>query len=165
MGSGGQQGAGGTATGGQESDPAGPEDTTISWGTDLQPPEVVEGARMLAASLVNPGASDYRATGDQHRTYHFEAAGADVVINGHDHLYERVASQSADGRPTDRGIRQFTAGTGGAELYRFVTTAPNSEVRIAQYGILRLALQPGGYRWEFVLTAGGLADSGNDICH
>jgi len=94
-----------------------------------------------------------------------EAAGADVVINGHDHLYERFASQSADGRPTDRGIRQFTAGTGGAELYRFVTTAPNSEVRIAQYGILRLALQPGGYRWEFVLTAGGLADSGNDICH
>ena len=78
MGSGGQQGAGGTATGGQESDPAGPEDTTISWGTDLQPPEVVESARMLAASLVNPGAGDYRATGDQHRTYHFEAAGADV---------------------------------------------------------------------------------------
>ena len=77
----------------------------------------------------------------------------------------RFASQSADGRPADRGIRQFTAGTGGAELYRFVTTAPNSEVRIAQYGILRLSLQPGAYRWEFVLTAGGLADSGNDICH
>ena len=94
-----------------------------------------------------------------------EAAGADVVINGHDHLYERFASQSADGRPADRGIRQFTAGTGGAELYRFVTTAANSEARIAQYGILRLSLQPGAYRWEFVLTAGGLADSGNDMCH
>jgi len=77
-GSGGKPGAGGTATGGQENDPAGPEDTTISWGTDLQPPEVVESARMLAASIVDPGADDYRAKGDQHRTYHFEAAGADV---------------------------------------------------------------------------------------
>jgi hypothetical protein len=94
-----------------------------------------------------------------------EAAGADVVINGHDHLYERFASQTADGRPSERGLRQFTAGTGGAELYRFVTSAANSEARIAQFGILRLSLQPGAYRWEFVLTAGGLADSGNDMCH
>jgi hypothetical protein len=94
-----------------------------------------------------------------------EASGADVVINGHDHLYERFARQAADGRPSERGLRQFTAGTGGAELYRFVTTAPNSEVRIAQFGILRLALQPGAYRWEFVLTTGGLADSGSETCH
>lgn len=94
-----------------------------------------------------------------------EAGGADVVINGHDHLYERFAVQSADGRPSERGLRQFTAGTGGAELYRFVTTAPNSEARIAQFGILRLSLQPGAYRWEFVLTAGGLADSGSEMCH
>lgn len=77
-GSGGLQGAGGSATGGQENDPAGPENTTISWGTDLQPPDVVESARMLAASLVSPDADDYRAKGDQHRTYHFEAASADV---------------------------------------------------------------------------------------
>lgn len=94
-----------------------------------------------------------------------EAAGADVVINGHDHLYERFAIQTADGRPSDRGLRQFTAGTGGAELYRFVTVAPNSEVRIAQFGLLRLALQPAAFRWEFVLTTGGLADSGTEICH
>jgi hypothetical protein len=94
-----------------------------------------------------------------------EAGGADVVINAHDHLYERFASQTADGRPSERGVRQFIVGTGGADLYRFVTTAPNSEARIAQFGILRLSLQPTAYRWEFVLTAGGLADSGNDVCH
>jgi acid phosphatase type 7 len=94
-----------------------------------------------------------------------EIGGADVVVAAHDHLYERFTKQTADGRPSDRGIRQFTAGTGGAELYRFLTTAPNSEVRIAQFGILRLLLQPAAYRWEFVLTAGGLADSGTDMCH
>jgi hypothetical protein len=94
-----------------------------------------------------------------------EGAGVDVIVNGHDHLYERFARQTADGRPSDRAPRQFVAGTGGADLYRFVTTAPNSEARIAQFGILRLALQPTGYRWEFVLAAGGLGDSGTEGCH
>lgn len=94
-----------------------------------------------------------------------EIGGADVVISAHDHLYERFAKQTQEGRPSERGIRQFTVGTGGAELYRFITTAPNSEVRIAQFGILRLSLQPTGYRWEFVLTAGGLGDSGTEGCH
>lgn len=94
-----------------------------------------------------------------------DAGGADVVVNGHDHVYERFARQSADGRPADRGIREFVAGTGGAELYRFTTVAPNSEVRIAQFGVLRLVLQPTSYRWEFVGVQGGLADSGNEPCH
>jgi acid phosphatase type 7 len=94
-----------------------------------------------------------------------EANGADLVVNAHDHLYERFAKQAADGRPSERGIRQFVVGTGGADLYRFVTVAPNSESRIAQFGVLHLALQPTGYRWEFVLANGGLADSGTDVCH
>jgi 3',5'-cyclic AMP phosphodiesterase CpdA len=93
-----------------------------------------------------------------------EAGGADAVVNAHDHLYERFARQTAEGRPSEQGVRQFIAGTGGAELYRFVTTAPNSEARIAQHGVLHLALQPAGYRWEFVLAAGGLGDSGSEAC-
>lgn len=94
-----------------------------------------------------------------------EASGVDVVVNGHDHVYERFAKQTVEGRPSDRGIRQFVVGTGGAQLYGFVTTAPNSETRIAQFGVLHLSLQPNGYRWEFVLTSGGLGDSGTDTCH
>jgi hypothetical protein len=94
-----------------------------------------------------------------------DAGGADVVVNGHDHVYERFAKQAADGRPADRGIREFVAGTGGAELYRFITVAPNSEMRIAQFGVLRLLLQPTSYRWEFVRVQGGLADSGSEPCH
>ena len=94
-----------------------------------------------------------------------EAGGADVVVNGHDHVYERFAKQTAEGRPADRGIRQFIAGTGGADLYRFISVAPNSEVRLVQFGVLRLFLQPTSYRWEFTGVQGGLADSGSEPCH
>ena len=53
-----------------------------------------------------------------------EASRAEVVLNGHDHLYERFARQTADGSADPvNGIRQFTAGTGGAELYSFVRAA------------------------------------------
>jgi hypothetical protein len=93
-----------------------------------------------------------------------EASGADVVVNGHDYVYERFARQTVDGRASEAGVRQFIAGTGGAPLYRFVTTAPNSEVRIEQFGVLRLVLQPSAHRWEFVLASGGLGDSGSDTC-
>ncbi len=56
--------------------------------------------------------------------------GADVVLNGHDHTYERFALQNPSGGadPT-RGIREFVVGTGGAGLYSFPTIQANSEVR------------------------------------
>src|SRR5207245_5290119 len=43
--------------------------------------------------------------------------GVDIVLNGHDHMYERFAPQDADGRATSTGIREFVVGTGGAHLY------------------------------------------------
>lgn len=94
-----------------------------------------------------------------------EVEGVDLVVNGHEHLYERFAKQTADGRPSERGLRQFTAGTGGAPLYQFAGATANSEVRLSQFGVLRLALLPGAYRWEFVPVSGGLADSGTELCH
>ena len=58
-------------------------------------------------------------------------AGADVVINGHDHDYERFAPQDPNGRADRaRGIREFVVGTGGAALRTFPTTAANSELRV-----------------------------------
>jgi 3',5'-cyclic AMP phosphodiesterase CpdA len=93
------------------------------------------------------------------------AAGVDVVVVGHDHLYERFGPQDPDGRPDrPRGIRQFIAGTGGALLYNFVTTKPNSEVRISAYGEQKLTLQPESYQWEFVPVS-GQNDFGTDSCH
>jgi hypothetical protein len=95
------------------------------------------------------------------------AAGADVVVNGNDHVYERFAPQDPDGRlDPSRGIRQFTVGTGGGELYGFRTPAANSQVRGSEYGVLKLTLQAAGYSWQFVPIAGGsLRDSGSDSCH
>jgi hypothetical protein len=95
-------------------------------------------------------------------------AGAEVVINGHEHIYERFAPQRPDGTvDPQRGIRQFTVGTGGASLYDLGKPLRNSEVRDNQdLGVLKLTLYPAGYTWEFVPVAGGRTrDSGAAPCH
>jgi acid phosphatase type 7 len=95
--------------------------------------------------------------------------GADVVLSGHDHSYERFAPQNPDGEadPT-RGIRQFVVGTGGAGLYDFdfATLEPNSEVRNnSAHGVLKLTLHPTSYDWEFVPVAGqSFTDAGSAKC-
>ena len=93
-------------------------------------------------------------------------AGADVVMNGHDHLYERFAPQDDRGRPDAAGIRQFIVGTGGGGVYAFGRVAANSEVRNnTTYGVLKLTLSPGRYAWEFVPMAGSqFRDSGSAAC-
>jgi alkaline phosphatase len=94
-----------------------------------------------------------------------ETANAEVILNGHDHLYERFARQMADGSPDPvRGIRQFTAGTGGAELYRFVRQAQNSEARIMQFGVVQLTLRPAQVDWAFINVSGAAVDTGLDTC-
>ena len=93
------------------------------------------------------------------------AAGVDVVVVGHDHLYERFAPQDPDGRfDPVRGIRQFIAGTGGANLYSFVTVRANSEKRISAFGVLKLTLEADRYDWEFIPVSGE-RDRGSDMCH
>ncbi|HSL25597.1 MAG TPA: metallophosphoesterase, partial [Acidimicrobiia bacterium] len=84
------------------------------------------------------------------------AAGADVILNGHDHIYERFARQDPNGAADSAsGIRQFTVGTGGAGLTSVVAVQPNSELRNeTDHGVLKLSLQPGRYDWEFVPIAG-----------
>ncbi|MBI2189432.1 MAG: metallophosphoesterase [Acidobacteria bacterium] len=92
-------------------------------------------------------------------------AGADVVLVGHDHFYERFGPQDPGGRPDPaRGLRQFTVGTGGAVLYQAGPAAPNSEARRAAFGVLRLTLASGGYDWEFVAVSGP-GDAGTATCH
>ena len=73
------------------------------------------------------------------------AAGADVVLNGHDHDYERFAPQTPTGAADPaRGIREFVVGTGGESHYSVQRTLqPNSEVRNADtFGVLQLTLHP-----------------------
>jgi hypothetical protein len=96
------------------------------------------------------------------------AAGADVVLNAHQHAYERFAPQTPEGEADPaRGIREFIVGTGGASHEPFGTIQPNSRVRDAgTYGVIRLTLHPDGYGWRFAPVAGeAFTDSGADECH
>jgi len=95
-------------------------------------------------------------------------AGAEAIINGHDHDYERFAKQNYQGeRRPYHGIREFVVGTGGAGLRPFPSRLPNSLVRQADtFGVLKLVLRPGSYRWQFLPAAGGtFTDSGRGKCH
>jgi hypothetical protein len=94
-------------------------------------------------------------------------AEADVVLNGHDHTYERFAPQDPTGiADPGRGIREFVVGTGGADLYSFGSPEPNSEVREnSAHGVLKLTLYPTRYQWEFIPIAGQtFTDSGSAAC-
>ena len=93
-------------------------------------------------------------------------AAVDVVVNGHDHLYERFAPQDPEGRSDPlRGIRQFTVGTGGAELYAPAQLRPNSERISSEFGVLKLTLNKTSYAWEFIAVDGRIRDSGSANCH
>lgn len=93
--------------------------------------------------------------------------GAEVVVNGHDHDYERFAPQDAAGKAAPNGVREFVAGTGGAPERQWGHLQPNSEARDAStWGVLKFSLYPGRYEWEFIPVAGGtFHDSGSGECH
>jgi hypothetical protein len=92
---------------------------------------------------------------------------ATVVINGHDHDYERFAPQDPDGKPDPRGIREFVAGTGGRNHRPFASPLPTTEARNADtFGVLKITLHPGAYEWEFIPEAGKtFHDSGTGSCN
>ena len=91
----------------------------------------------------------------------------DVVLNGHEHFYERFAPQTPEGRRDEAtGIRQFIVGTGGRSVWDVDTRAANSErVGTETYGVLKLTLHPTSYSWEFIPTEPRFFDSGSASCH
>jgi acid phosphatase type 7 len=95
------------------------------------------------------------------------AAHADLILDGHDHLYERFALQSPAGKADASGIREFIVGTGGASPQSFGATAANSQVRNAgTFGVLQLTLHAHSYDWQFIPIAGStFTDSGTQATH
>jgi acid phosphatase type 7 len=95
-------------------------------------------------------------------------AGVDVVLNGHEHVYERFAPLSARGT-LDRGhgIVEMIVGTGGHSLYPASRLRPDSEAfQNTTFGVLTLRLAPGRFRWRYLAAPGGeLLDSGTHGCH
>ena len=94
-------------------------------------------------------------------------AGADVVLSGHEHNYERFAPQTPDGTADPaRGIREFVVGTGGGGAYRLGPPIANSETGRAEYGVLQLTLTSQAYRWQFIpVPPSSFRDSGSAACH
>ncbi|MGH2720393.1 MAG: metallophosphoesterase, partial [Actinomycetota bacterium] len=91
--------------------------------------------------------------------------GADVLLTGHLHSYERFAPQDPDARPDPNGVRQFTVGTGGKSTTSNDGSAPNSERSGDDFGVLKMTLRPDAYAWEFVSTDDdGFSDTGSTAC-
>jgi acid phosphatase type 7 len=91
---------------------------------------------------------------------------ADVVVNGHDHDYERFVPMDAKGQPDTKGVREFIVGTGGAVMRNFGAVKATSELRYnSTNGIIVFTLYADHYDWEFVPTSGKFQDSGSGDCH
>lgn len=93
-------------------------------------------------------------------------AGAELVVSGHEHNYERFKQMNASGSAVSSGLRQIVVGTGGASLYPFGSSLSTSEVRNSTtYGVLKLSLSSTGYSWNFVPIAGRtFTDNGSTSC-
>ncbi|MES2742894.1 MAG: metallophosphoesterase [Pseudomonadota bacterium] len=117
------------------------------------------------------GHGDTTRMRDVWQTLH--AAGAELVLSGHDHNYERFAPQDAFGKlDLAGGVRQFVVGTGGAFLTPLRWARPHSEARDnSGHGVLKLELRDNGYSWQFLPAPAdhdaALAppDSGTARCH
>lgn len=95
--------------------------------------------------------------------YHY---GVDVILNGHDHDYERFAPQNPFGEADRQGIRQFVVGTGGTDQRPFLQIQPNSEVRATDsWGVLQFTLHEQSYDWAFMPIDGqSFRDVGRSDC-
>ncbi len=92
-------------------------------------------------------------------------AGADVVLNGHDHNYQRYAPLDAGGAPSPTGTREFVVGTGGRGRYDLQPDSRREAGTADAWGVLELTLRPEGYDWRFVPVAGATyEDSGSGRC-
>lgn len=94
------------------------------------------------------------------------AANAEVVVNGHNHQYERFAPQNPAGARDDaKGIVQIVPAVGGDDLYPFGTPKPNSLVRRNDtYGFVKFSLAPTSWSSQFISAAGATLDSASGVC-
>jgi hypothetical protein len=108
--------------------------------------------------------SDRRVAPFWHRLY---IGGADVILNGHDHDYERFLPQTPEGTvDSTNGIVEIITGTGGGVLRGFRAAVPHSAYQVqGHYGVLKLTLGAAAYRYAFLGVDGTVWDRGGGACH
>jgi hypothetical protein len=97
----------------------------------------------------------------------FDAQGGDLVLNGHDHNYERFSKINSLGQPSASGVREIIVGTGGTGLRGQGFVQPGSEVRnFDTHGIVDISLSSTGYSGTFVPAPGfgSFTDSFSGTC-
>jgi hypothetical protein len=92
-----------------------------------------------------------------------EEAGADLVLNGHEHFYESFDPRDASGRPQTPGLREIIAGTGGAHLYD-LSIGGGYKTYVRLHGLLELHLESDHYDYAFRTLSGKVRDSGSGQC-
>jgi len=96
-------------------------------------------------------------------------AGAEIIVNAHDHVYERFAPDRSRGTiDREHGTRQFIVGTGGAPLYSFKSSRPahSRKRNRSTYGVLKLVLEWDRHTWKILPAGKGtFTDSGKEMCH
>jgi chitodextrinase len=90
--------------------------------------------------------------------------GVDLVLNGHDHTYQRWQPLDGGGNPSPAGVTEIIVGTGGHALGSFVTSDSRVAASSTEFGALRLDLNGGGATYQFVTTQGQTRDSGSIAC-
>jgi hypothetical protein len=92
--------------------------------------------------------------------------GVDIVLNGHDHDYQRWLPMDGSGTPSPSGPTEFVVGTGGHSLQSFVSSDPRVAYSLAgSFGAFQLDLNPGGASYQYMTTGGGTVDSGTVACN
>jgi hypothetical protein len=127
-------------------------------------------ARCTLAMTHHPRFSSGGHGNDEEMTAIWQALyddGAEVLLSGHDHTYERFAPQDPSGSADPAGVVQFVVGTGGGSLRDFEQVMPNSGARNNEvFGVLMLTLHPDGYDWAFLPVKGeSYTDTGSAACH
>ena len=91
--------------------------------------------------------------------------GTEMVLNGHDHNYQRFAKKMSDGRLSADGMRSFVSGGGGAELHKLYQPLELGEdFALSEHGFVKLQLSDTNYSWEFITVDGRSLDRGQDSC-
>ena len=95
------------------------------------------------------------------------AAGTDIVLNGHDHDYERFQPLNPVGAiDATRGITEFVVGTGGKNIYSFASKVKGSASQGTGFGVLKLSLHVSSFDYEYISAPGTtIVDSGSGQCH